>query len=324
MTTTSGASSRTSLSASVPVSASPTTSTPCSSSRFRRPVRNRSWSSTSRTRSDLGLRSPWRALVRDLRRCPLCRRLRERASRASHRRRDRHRPPAPARAPGRRVGNQRSMIGADDGAADVGGDRLAVARAPSSASRAGSRDGSTATTPQPTGRPVAVPAARSRRRRRRRRASRPGRARRGSAPGPATGAGAGPEPEPGSGTLSGAGRRPRSRRAAACAVRRAIWRPSSSALRLEAGEVGGPRRARAAASRVFLRLGLGERAASSARRCGQRVARSAGARRGRRGGVERPPVLIGDAREVVEPRSGRRPRTPRRASIASGSSSPCT
>ena len=34
-----------------PVAASPTISSPCSSSRFRRPVRNRSWSSTSSTRS---------------------------------------------------------------------------------------------------------------------------------------------------------------------------------------------------------------------------------------------------------------------------------
>ena len=52
MTTTSGASSRTSLTASAPFAASPSTCTPpCSSSRLRRPVRKRSWSSTSRTRS---------------------------------------------------------------------------------------------------------------------------------------------------------------------------------------------------------------------------------------------------------------------------------
>jgi hypothetical protein len=55
MTTTSGADSRTWLSASDPFDASATMSTPCSSSRFRRPVRKRSWSSTSRTR--IGWRS---------------------------------------------------------------------------------------------------------------------------------------------------------------------------------------------------------------------------------------------------------------------------
>src|SRR5262245_4070757 len=48
MTTTSGCNSRTSRSASSPAAA--TTSTPSSSSRFRNPVRNRSWSSTNSTR----------------------------------------------------------------------------------------------------------------------------------------------------------------------------------------------------------------------------------------------------------------------------------
>src|SRR4051794_3785478 len=57
MTTTSGASSRTIRTASAPPAASPTTWTPCSSSRLRRPVRNRSWSSTISTRSD----SVWRS-----------------------------------------------------------------------------------------------------------------------------------------------------------------------------------------------------------------------------------------------------------------------
>src|SRR4029453_8268781 len=51
ITTTAGANSRTQRIASWPFAASPTIWTPCSSSRFRRPVRKRSWSSTSRTRS---------------------------------------------------------------------------------------------------------------------------------------------------------------------------------------------------------------------------------------------------------------------------------
>src|SRR6266545_1395806 len=51
ITTTSGATSRTILSASWPAAASPTTWTPSSSSRLRSPLRNRSWSSTIRTRT---------------------------------------------------------------------------------------------------------------------------------------------------------------------------------------------------------------------------------------------------------------------------------
>src|SRR5436190_187539 len=51
ITTTSGASSRTILSASCPAAASPTICTPSSSSRFRNPLLNRSWSSTIRTRT---------------------------------------------------------------------------------------------------------------------------------------------------------------------------------------------------------------------------------------------------------------------------------
>src|SRR5690242_10342447 len=57
MTTTSGAISRTERTASDPEAASPETWTPCSSSRFRSPVRNRSWSSTIRTRSVSSARS---------------------------------------------------------------------------------------------------------------------------------------------------------------------------------------------------------------------------------------------------------------------------
>src|SRR4051812_6219830 len=57
MTTTSGVSSLTCARASAPVAASPTISSACSSSRFLRPVRKRSWSSTSSTRSG----SVWRS-----------------------------------------------------------------------------------------------------------------------------------------------------------------------------------------------------------------------------------------------------------------------
>src|SRR6184192_1586092 len=65
MITTSGATSRTRRTASAPVAASPAIWTPRSSSRLRSPVRKRSWSSTSRTRTLISSTLDWARSLTD-------------------------------------------------------------------------------------------------------------------------------------------------------------------------------------------------------------------------------------------------------------------